>query len=343
MDTKMKNTTKKSIKLHSFRRITAFLCVILSVFAVTGCKASAQPITKTAFFFNTVISITFYSQSDADLFPEVENLCRKYENMLSRTVEGSDIYNINHAGGDCTEVSAETAELINTALSYCELTDGMVDITIAPLMDLWNFTDGETTKAPPSDEEIQALLSHVDYRNVIVEDNCVELSDPEASIDLGFIAKGYIADKVKEFLVSKGVESAIVNLGGNVNLIGSKPGGESYSVGIRKPFGAEGEYMDSVSVSDTSLVTSGIYERCFRDGDKFYHHILNPHTGYPVENSLTQVSVICRDSTKADALSTTLLLLGKEKGLEFIESMDDASAMFVEEGDIVTTSDDFLK
>lgn len=337
----MKMKANKTDKTHTFRRLTALLCTVLLAFYIPGCKANAQPITKTAFFFNTVITVTFYSNSDAELFPEVENLCRKYENMLSRTVEGSDIYNINHAQGDCTAVSEETAALIKEALSYCELTDGTVDITIAPLMELWNFTDGESEKAPPSDTEIQSLLSHVDYRNVIVEDDCVELSDPEAAIDLGFIAKGYIADKVKEFLVSKGVKSAIINLGGNVDLIGSKPDGSSFGVGIRKPFGAEGEYLKSVSASDTSLVTSGIYERCFKDGDKFYHHILDAHTGYPVDNSLTQVSVLCTDSTKADALSTTLLLLGKEDGLKLIDSIDDASALFIEEGDVVTTSSGF--
>lgn len=343
MDKDMKITANINNKKHKFIRFTALSCALLLVLFVAGCKANAQPITKTAFFFNTVITITFYSESDATLFPEVENLCRKYENMLSRTVEGSDIYNINHAKGDCVEVNAETAVLIEEALSYCRLTDGMVDITIAPLMDLWNFTDGESEKEAPSDEEIRKLLSHVDYRNVVVEDNCVSISDPEAAIDLGFIAKGYIADKVKEFLVSKGVKSAIINLGGNINLIGSKPDGSSFEIGIRKPFGAEGEYMDSVSASDTSLVTSGIYERCFTDGDKFYHHILNPHTGYPVENSLTQVSVICEDSTKADALSTTLLLLGKEEGLILIDATDNASAMFVEEGDVITNSSGFKK
>lgn len=337
----MKNTTNKSFQSNILHRIIALLCAVLVMCSATGCKTSTQPITKTAFFFNTVITVTFYSENDAALFPEVENLCRKYENMLSRTVEGSDIYNINHAKGDCVEVNAETAVLIEEALSYCRLTDGMVDITIAPLMDLWNFTDGESEKEAPSDEDIQKLLSHVDYRNVVVEDNCVSISDPEAAIDLGFIAKGYIADKVKAFLVSKGVKSAIINLGGNVDLIGSKPDGSSFEVGIRKPFGAEGEYMDSVSVSDTSLVTSGIYERCFTDGDKFYHHILNPHTGYPVENSLTQVSVICEDSAKADALSTTLLLLGKEDGLILIDATDNASAIFVEEGNVITNSSGF--
>ena len=336
----MKNTGVKKCKL--FRRITALIVLVaLFAFPFSACQMNAQPISKTSFFFNTVITITFYSQSDAAYFTDVENLCRKYENMLSRTVEGSDIYNINHSEGDCCEVNEETAALISEALSYCELTEGQVDITIAPLMDLWNFTGEEEEKHAPSKEDIEALLPHVDYRNVVVEGNCVTLTDPEAEIDLGFIAKGYIADKCKELLINKGVKSAIINLGGNVAVIGNKPDGSAYSVGVRKPFGNEGEYIDTVSISDTSFVSSGIYERCFTEGDNFYHHILDPHTGYPVENSLTQVSVLCKDSTRADALSTTLLLLGKDDGLALIDSVDDASAIFIEEGDVMTKSDKF--
>lgn len=337
----MRTTSVKQFIKKYIIRACAFALTLFFVLSAYGCYAEKVPITKSDFFFNTVITITFYSSKDAEHWKECVNICRKYENMLSRTVYGSDIYNINESFGDCTEVNPETAELIRTALSYSEQTDGMIDITIAPLMDLWNFTDGETEKAAPSDKEIQALVHHVNYKNVIVEDNCVTLRDPSAAIDLGFIAKGYIADKVKDYLVENGVTSAIINLGGNVVVIGNKPNGSAYTVGIRRPFGNEGDAIDSVEISDTSLVTSGTYERCFYDGDNFYHHILDPHTGYPVDNSLSQVTVICNDSMKADALSTTLLLLGKEEGLKFIESMDDVSAIFIEGEDKITMSPDF--
>lgn len=307
-----------------------------------GCTPKPEPITKVGFYFNTYVTITFYSEQDAALYPECEALCRHYENLLSRTVPDSDIWKINHAGGETVSVDEETARLIETALSFCILTDGAVDITIAPLMDLWAFTEDIPNHEPPSDEAIKNALKHVDFRNISVSGNQVTLSDPEAQIDLGFIAKGFIADRLKEFLISKGVQSAIINLGGNIQLVGCKPDGGDFSIGIKKPFTQTDEVLTSIPLRDTSFVTSGIYERCFEYNGEFYHHILDPKTGYPVKNTLTQVSVLCPSSVTADGCSTALLLLGQEKGMELLpECGENVHAVFVDDQMKMTYSPDF--
>lgn len=151
----------------------------------------------------------------------------------------------------------------------------------------------------------------------------------QAGIDLGAIAKGYIADQVKTYLKKQGIKHAIINLGGNVDVIGTKPDGSKYNIGIQKPFDESGEAITSVQLKDQTVVTSGIYERYFKKNGKLYHHILDPRTGYPCENNLYSVSIITDSSTKADALSTTCFLLGYEKGMELIQSMDGVEAIFI--------------
>ncbi|MBR3040882.1 MAG: FAD:protein FMN transferase [Lachnospiraceae bacterium] len=327
--------------MRKFHKTTCVvLTLILFLFTLSSCTPNATPVTKSAFFFNTYINITFYSDKDAQKFSGCETLCRKYENMLSRTVSGSDIERINSAKGEWVEVDAECADLIRDALSFCEETNGAVDITIAPLMDAWDFTGEEENKTPPSLEEIDRLLTHVNYKNVETDGNKVRITDPEAAIDLGFIAKGFIADRIKEYLIDQNVKSALINLGGNIQLVGSKPDGGDYNIGVQKPFSQNGEYLTTVSIKDTSLVTSGIYERCFTYQERLYHHILDPRTGYPIENGLSQVTILCTSSETADALSTSLMLLGKEKGTELLSKYD-AHAIFTLSDDTLEYSPDF--
>lgn len=329
--------SNKSIMVPN--RILALLMACLCIFLLPGCQKTNQPVTYTGYYFNTIISLTFYNADDCTLSEECFSLCEKYENMFSRTVENSDIWRINHSNGEPVNVSQETYELINQALYYCELSDGKIDITIAPLMDLWNFTGAADETEPPSSEEINALLSHVNYKLVEPGDNnTIILKDPKAAIDLGFIAKGFIADKLKEYLVSQGVTSALINLGGNVCTIGSKPDGTAYTVGIQQPFAATGTTLDVVSVSNSSVVTSGTYERYFTCENHFYHHILDATTGYPVENELTGVTIICESSAAADALSTTCFVMGTEDALNYIKLLDDTECILINTSGQITYS-----
>ena len=226
-------------------------------------------------------------------------------------------------------VSKETAQLIETALDYSARSDGAFDITIAPLLDLWNFKPEQHEGTVPDADQIQEALSHVDYKKVQLDGATVTLLDPQASIDLGGIAKGYIADRLRDYLISEGYDSALINLGGNILTVGAKPDGSAFRVGIRKPFSESGEQLETVACKDRSVVTSGTYERYFEQDGKRYHHILSPSDGYPVENGLASVTILSPSSTDADALSTACFVLGPEKGLELIESLDGIEALFV--------------
>lgn len=313
---------------------TAFfpLFVLLLPLLLTGCQRNREPVSQTGFYFNTVISITLYDASDPTILEDAFALCQTYETMLSRTVEGSDVYRINHSEGKPVAVSEETAGLIREALSFSRLTDGRIDLTVAPLMDLWNFTgDTDTPKQPPDASDIEALLPHVNYRFVTLEGNVVTLSDPETQIDLGFIAKGYIADQLKSFLLERGVQSALIDLGGNVLTVGAKPDGQPFIIGVQEPFAPRGTVLTRLPVTDTSLVSSGTYERYFEADGVLYHHILDPATGYPANTGLQGVTILSSSSMQGDGLSTTCLLLGLEKGMELIESTPGVEAIFIDD------------
>ena len=169
----------------------------------------------------------------------------------------------------------------------------------------------------------------MDYRNVQVEGNTVTLKDPNSAIDLGGIAKGYIADKLKEYLESEGIKHAIINLGGNVLTLGGKLNGEPFRIGIQKPFDESGAPITSVEATDLSVVSSGNYERYFEVDGKIYHHILNPKTGMPYDNHLYGVTILSKTSVDGDALSTVCYSLGLEKGMELIKSLDGVEALFI--------------
>ena len=261
--------------------------------------------------------------------------------MLSRTKEGSDIWNINQAEGMPVSVSRDTANLLKIALKYANLTDGSVDPTIGTVSTLWNFSDSSNQVLPDSDKLTKAV-SHVNYKGITISDTdsspSVTLSDPLTQIDLGFIAKGYIADRMKDYLCSQGVKSALINLGGNVLTIGSKPNGDSFRVGIQEPFAATGSTAATLPVKDLSVVSSGTYERYFELNGNMYHHILDTKTGYPVRNNLFEVTILSPYSVDGDALSTTCLVLGLEKGMELIESLDDIEALFITDDGVLHTS-----
>lgn len=293
----------------------------------------------TGMFFDTVVQIEVWGGT-SEIMDHCEQLCEDYEQLLSPTIETSEISRINSAGGAPVEVSAETAELIRDGIRYGELSDGKFDITIASASNLWNFTDNPDKIIPDADALAEAV-THVDYRSVQVDGNTVTLTDPQAKIDLGGIAKGYIADKMKEYLKSQGIEHALINLGGNMLALGSRYDGTPFRIGLQKPFAQNGTVLGSLSVTDCSVVTSGNYERYFEKDGVVYHHILDPDTGYPVENGLDQVSIISDLSVDGDALSTTCFVLGLDKGLELIESLDGIEAVFVtSDGEIFTSSDE---
>lgn len=319
-------------------KINIFLIFLLCSTFLEGCGnffSTKAPLNATGFYFDTVISVTLYYPASEEILNQCMELASYYENMLSPNIEGSDIWNINHSFGKPVSVNADTLTVLTTALSYAQISDGMVDPSIGILSSLWNF-GSDNQEIIPSQQSIVQALAHVNYKSIVINGSQVTLTDPEAQIDLGFIAKGFIGDKMKEYLSSKGITSALINLGGNVVTLGNRPDGTPFRIGIQKPFSNAGVTALTLDLSDISVVSSGNYERYFEKDGKLYHHILSTSTGYPAESGLSQVTILSPHSIDGDALSTLCFVLGYEKAALLLEAYPDIKAVFItEDGDIL--------
>lgn len=349
----------KRNRSHS-RFFYLILCTVLvcPMLLFTGCEnitdadtsiTGNEPISISSIKLNTAVQITIYDSQDKALLDDCLALCDKYELVFSRTNEKSELYKLNHrkdtsdkdpnADGQTTpypvsgtadtwHISEDLASLLSQGLSITRESDGAFDIAIAPLTSLWDFT-AEDPKVP-DDAAIQKALPLCSSDGVTIDGQDITLPSDDIQFDVGAIAKGYIADRLKDFLVKKGVNSAIINLGGNVLCIGSKPNGTPFKIGIQKPFADRNETEAVMDITGKSVVSSGIYERCFKQGGKLYHHILNPQTGYPYDNGLISVTIISDQSVDGDALSTTCFALGLKDGLKFAEKKG-VQAVFITE------------
>ena len=311
------------------KRIIYGACILLFVIAVASfflSNSTAEPVSETRFMLDTICTVTLYDWrgDGGEIIDGAFALCDRYEKMLSATVSSSDIYKINHSGGMPVEVSGETAELLRRAIDYCRLSDGKFDITIFPVKTLWHF--GEDQPALPDPNALAKAVRKVDYTKLRVDGATVTLP-AGMGIDLGAIAKGFIADRMAGYLRENNVNSAIVDLGGNIYALGNKPDGQLWRVGIRKPF-ADGE-ADVVETSDSSVVTSGVYQRYFVKDGKIYHHILNSHDGMPCEKGLYSVTVTAESSEQCDALSTICMLIGYDESIGLLSEFQNVRAEFI--------------
>ena len=301
------------------KKLSVIFTVLTLILTATACKTS-NTVTKQGFCFDTVINITV----DKNNLSEAENaiaMCREFENTFSRTKKGSELYSLN--SGETASPSAELLEVIEFSLDVSEKSDGAFDITVAPLCDLWNIKE---RTSPPEKEEIESVLTNVGYKKISLS----PFSLSESRIDLGAVAKGYAADRIKSAFLEKGINSAIIDFGGNVVLIGE------YTVGIRDPFNPDNLFA-SVVLKDKSAVTSGAYQRYFEYNGKRYHHIIDPRTGECADSGISSVTVICDSSMQADALSTAIYVLGAE-GIELCEKFTDTDALLITDtGEIITT------
>ena len=324
---------------HIFHWLRSSACAILgmAVLSLSACSEpllpahTQDPIRRTDFLLNTFVDIKIYDSKDTTILDDAMAICKDLEARFSRTMEGSEIYLMNHRSDreQVFELSEQTAELLSLSLDYCKQSNGAFDITIEPVSSLWDFTSGEPSLPDPV--LLEQAKANIGYENLRLTGQTLTFLSPDTTLDLGAIAKGYIADQIKEHLTARGVKSAIINLGGNVLCIGSKPDGEPFKIGLKKPFAEESETFAIANISDMSVVTSGVYERCFELEGKQYHHILNPATGYPYENGLLSVTILSDSSADGDGLSTTCFSLGLEKGMELINSLDGIYACFIDE------------
>lgn len=307
------------------------IVTILIFMLFTGC-AKVDPSTESGFYFDTYVKFTLYG-NDKKYLMDCLDICKKDETLYSAHDEDSLLYGLNSGkGGDYQDL----LPILDSALEYCDLTGGAVDPAIGAVSLLWDFRDPDHP-VMPDDASIRKALEYTDPSVINLGTDNVSITCPDARIDLGFIAKGYVSEEIRDYLLSNGVRSGIINLGGNIVVIGTRPDGRSYNVGIHNPFGASP--LLTFNITDSAIVTSGTYERYFIYDDKLYHHILDPMTGYPADNGTVSVTIVSSDPVKADALSTACLVMGIEKGLEFIENTDDTEALFIDSNsDIYTTS-----
>lgn len=331
------------------RNKTAFLLVTMSLLAalLSGCGGNTsnsnsttngqqstqttQPMSETYFIFDTIVNVKIYdTRATKKNFEDIDTLLKEIDVKINRQLEGSEINTVNnHSGIAPVKVSEDTFNLVATALDYAERTNGMFDPAIGKLVSLWNI--GHEDAHVPEPEEITEALKLSNYRKIELNEANHEifLQEKGMAIDLGSIGKGYAADKIYDYLADQGFNSAIIDLGGNVYAMGQKPGNQPWNIGIQDPDQERGNSIGKIKVEDKTIVTSGIYERFFIEDGKMYQHILDPRTGYPVDNGISSVTIVTDSSTNADALSTTLFVLGIEDGLKFIENTADTEALFV--------------
>lgn len=316
------------------RAISAMLACLLLLAGCMGCSVSEKRVERTAFYFDTAVSITLYGGQEAWL-DEAFAQCARYERIFSRTNAQSELYALNHADGQPMVCSDALVQVITAAVQYSTLSDGKFDVTIAPYSDLWDFTAQQPTL--PDANALKAAGKRVGYENIQIKGNTVTLLSG-AQLDLGGIAKGYIADRLAELLTEKGA-NAVLSLGGNVMLIGEKSNGAAYTVGIKNPENTAELAAKLRARGGLSVVTCGDYERCFTLDGVRYHHILDVSSGMPAESDLRAVTVIAPSSMQADALSTICFLLGEQAGKALIETLDGVEAVFVNQHNAVTCTD----
>ncbi len=320
------------------RIFTLFSILILILSFMTGCISDTEGQHDKSFFaMDTVMNFrVFGDRSAKKAMNKAVDKIKEIEKHMSSTYKDSDIVKINKAAGiEPVKVHDDTFYVIKKALEYGQLSDGALDITIRPIVELWGITS-DNPKVP-SKEEIDERLPLVDYRKVVLDqDNkTVFLEEKGMGIDLGAIAKGYAADEAVRILREAGVENALLNLGGNVITIGGNPDGRPWRIGIQDPRSQEtGQpHFAIVGVANATVVSSGDYERYIQEiyektGER-YHHIFDPKTGYPADKGLMASTIISSSSIDADALSTILFIMGYEEGFKLIEKLDNVEAIAV--------------
>ncbi|ABR47441.1 ApbE family lipoprotein [Alkaliphilus metalliredigens QYMF] len=250
------------------------------------------------------------------------------ENTLSTSIENSDVSQINlNAGTAPVQVDEMTLDVIHAGLDYYSITKGTFNIGLGSLIELWGI--GQDWQKVPTDEEIQEAKQHIDLSNIEISEKEVFITDPHMLMDLGGIAKGYAVDEAVGILRSNGIESGFVNFGGDVYALGNKSDGTPWRIGIQNPEIGESGVIARMGLTDKAIVTSGDYERYFVENDVRYHHIIDPETGYPSTNEISSVTIISDKSMDADVLSTAIFILGLEKGLDLIESLEEIQGVIV--------------
>lgn len=318
-----------------------FTVIFVSSILFSSCAKKEEPsVTKENYLLGTIVKLTVYGKNAEKASNKAMDVISDIDDKMSPSKENSEVSKINkNAGKAFVKVSDDTFTVIKKSLEYSKLSNGAFDITVGPLVNMWAI--GTDKARVPSPQEIKTGLSLINYKDVILDESTksIKLRKPNEAIDLGAIAKGYTADKVKETLVKEGIKTAFINLGGNIVTVGNKLDGSLWNIAIQDPLKTRGEYFGIAKVSHKSVVSSGNYERYFIKNGKRYHHILDTKTGYPSDNGLIATTIISDNSIDGDALSTTTYVLGLDKGMKLVESIKGVEAVFVtKDKKVYTTS-----
>lgn len=314
--------------------VLPILIITILILTITACSNKQTGVlTRTEFLMDTVITLKIYDNKDKKIMDKAIDRLKEIEDRMSATIDSSDIVLINkNAGIKAVQVNEDTYFVIEKAKHFAEISNGAYEPTIGPLVELWNITgtDEKEREYIPTEEEINEKKALVDYNDLILqEDNMVYLNREGMKIDLGGIVKGYAADEVKRIFLENGVNSAIIDLGGNIYALGEKSNEEAWKIGIQDPFSVTGDYIGILNIKDSSIVTSGNYERYFLHKGERYHHIIDSKTGYPSKNKVSGISVISDKSIDGDALSTALFIMGVEAGSKLANELEDVDTIFI--------------
>ena len=294
--------------------LSVFILISASVF-LFSCKPQKYEESFNA--MNTFMTIQAYGSKAKTALSEVKSRVEEIEDSISTTKSESDIYKLNHSSGASLSVRNDTSFLFEFTHGMYISTDGALNPALYPVISAWGFTTG--TYRIPSALEIEELLSRTDFSKASLSktENSAEISIADGmELDFGAVGKGYAGDEIIRIFKEHGVKTALLDLGGNVQALGTKTDGSKWTVGIKNPWG--GDPVCSVKIADCAVITSGGYERFFTGDDgKRYIHIFDPKTGYPVENDLESVTIVCERGLLADALSTTLFVMGKDNAIEW--------------------------
>lgn len=303
-----------------------FLLVVLIFLGALHIYTENTSAEKTLYLMDTVINIKIRGNHK-----DMEALCniiKKYDLMLNVHDPNSEISKINNGK---KEMSEDIKEILLAGYELSKLTEGAFDYTVKPLSDLWGISEGNTTI--PKEEKVKEAVSKTGYEKIKIDGNNVELNGCE--VDLGGIAKGYVTGKLIEEIKNRNIKRAIIDLGGNIYVLDSK---KDVKVGVQKPFAPRGEVLFSLDVNDTSVISSGTYERYFEKNGKIYHHIFDRNTGYPAESKIESVTVV-GEPTKGDALSTAILVMGIEEAIKLYKNEKDFEFIAVQDGKIYATEE----
>ncbi len=293
--------------------------------------ADTREANQAEFLMGTYMEITAIGRKAPVALEAVFARLEEIESRMTQNSETSEIAAVNaKAGVEPVAVSPDTFLVIEKALHYAELTDGKFDPTIQPIVRLWQI--GSPEARVPAPEEIAAKLPAISYQAVELDatNQTVWLTQPGMGLDLGGIAKGYAADEAVAILREHGVKKALINLGGNIYALGTNPSNQPWRIGVQDPEDERDQYIAVIEATDETLVTSGAYERFLKVDDTVYHHILNPETGYPADSDILSVTIIAKDSIDADALSTSVYILGREAGLALVNSLNNIETVIID-------------